>query len=434
MTAAPLPPRGAPGAADDPAFAADAASARGAPGRAAEQDAPAHSTAQSPGQSPVQHAPPPGAAPEPAADPGPRRPRLDDLLARMEALRASDLHLSAGAPPVFRVHGRLQRAPGPPLEPDWMAAEIDRLSTAFDRDAYAAALSADFGISRDGRRYRVNLFRHQGGDGLVIRAMGAGASSLDSLGLPPAAAGLAAYPSGLVLVCGATGSGKTTTLAALIDMINASRPVHILTVEDPVEVVHEDRQGIVRQRELGPHATDFASAVRAALREDPDVILVGEMRDEETMRAALTAAETGHLVFSTLHTGDAAGAVRRLVGAFPAAEQEAVRLRLSQSLRAVLAQHLLPTADGLGRAPAVEVMICTRAIGHMIRAGKLEQLYSAIESGRAEGMQTLEQSLAALLEAGWIDAAAARAHARDQEALERLCSRLGAPLPPQETR
>lgn len=346
---------------------------------------------------------------------------LDGMLREMLRRSASDLHLATNALPAFRVRGRLHRdeAMGP-TDAAWIAAAMDAMGDTFDRGAYVRLMAADFGITRHGMRFRINLFRHERGDALAIRSLGEGALDFSQLGLPPAIEALTGTRTGLVLVCGATGSGKSTTLSAMINRINRTRPDHILTIEDPVETLHDDQMGIVRQRELLTHAPDFASAIRSALREDPDVILVGEMRDLETMRAALTAAETGHLVFSTLHTGDAAGAVRRLIGAFPGSEQEAMRLRLSQSLRAVIAQHLLPTSDGRGRIPAIELMLCTAAIGHMIRANKIEQIYSAIEGGRGLGMQTLEQSLATLLHDGWIARETAESYARDPEALARL--------------
>jgi len=351
-------------------------------------------------------------------------PALDDLLQRMVTAVASDLHLATGAVPALRIDGVLCRQ----MEmghaaPDWMDAALARLEPHFDRDGYAVSGAADFGISAHGQRYRVNLFRHRGGDAIVLRHLGSDLASLDALNLPAALADLTRFETGLVLVCGATGSGKSTTLAALINMINQTSRRHILTIEDPVEYIHADQGSIVRQRELGPDAPDFANAVRSALREDPDVILVGEMRDVETMRAALTAAETGHVVFSTLHTGDVVGAIRRLVGAFPANEQDAVRLRVSQSLRAVLAQHLLPCRGGRGRAPAVELMFITTAIRHMISANKLDQIYSAVESGGAAGMCTLEQSLAALLRQGLVDEHTAFERCHEPEALRRMTER-----------
>lgn len=348
-------------------------------------------------------------------------PALDQMLHNMVAMGASDLHLATGAVPAMRIHGSLYRQ----LElgvitPDWMVANLAAIEDRFDRADYSTRLSADFGLSEAGHRFRVNLFRHRGGDALVIRHLGSDFATFDRLGLPPAIDRLTRFDSGLVLVCGATGSGKSTTLASVINIINQSARRHILTIEDPVEYLHQDQLSIVRQRELGPDTPNFASAVRAALREDPDVILVGEMRDTETMRAALTAAETGHLVFSTLHTGNVVGAISRLVGAFPADEQDAVRLRTSQSLRAVLAQHLMPTSGGQGRVPVVELMFVTTAIRHMISAGKLDQVYSAVESGGASGMCTLEQSLAKLLREGKIDHEAALEHCSEPDALLRM--------------
>lgn len=356
-------------------------------------------------------------------------PPLEDLLQEMVALGASDLHLATGAVPALRIHGRLQRQMRhPPLDAGWMAQALADLAAGFDARDYATRLSADFGHGAGGRRFRVNLFRHRGGDALAIRHLGSDFASLETLGLPAPVRRLAGFDAGLVLVVGATGSGKSTTLASLINMINRAAHRHILTIEDPVEYLHEDQTSIVRQRELGPDTPDFASAVRAALREDPDVILVGEMRDVETMRAALTAAETGHVVFSTLHTGNVVGAVSRLVGAFPADEQDAVRLRASQCLRAVLAQHLLPRRGGAGRVPVVEMMFVTTAIRHMISSNKLDQIYSAVESGGALGMCTLEQSLAQLLREGAIDQDTALEHCSEPEALLRML-RATAPAP-----
>lgn len=348
-------------------------------------------------------------------------PSFERLLQNMVATKASDLHLATGAVPAFRIHGKLCRQMDlSPASPEWMQNTLREISDFYDPEVYAQLLSVDFGFSAIGQRFRVNLFRHRGGDALVARHLGSDFASIEALNLPKSIEQLTGFTSGLVLVCGATGSGKSTTLASLINMINQSERRHILTIEDPVEYLHTDQASIVRQRELGPDTPDFASAVRAALREDPDVILVGEMRDVDTMRAALTAAETGHVVFSTLHTGNVVGAISRLVGAFPSDEQDAVRLRASQCLRAVLAQHLLPCVDGAGRAPVVELMFMTPAIRHMIVANKVEQIYSAVETGSASGMCTLEQSLAKLLRDGLIDEKVAFEHCTEAEALSRM--------------
>lgn len=346
---------------------------------------------------------------------------LSVLLGFMVDEGASDLHLSTDAPPAFRHCGEIVRIKGmPPLTADWMDRELAVLANEHDQQEYLTRKSVDFGISRNGQRFRVNMFRHRGGDAMAIRHLGSDFSSLASLNLPDEVGQFTQYQYGLVLICGATGSGKSTTLASLINSINRTSAQHILTIEDPVEYVHTDIGCIVRQRELHADTGDFASAVRAALREDPDVILVGEMRDVETMRAALTAAETGHLVFSTLHTGDVVGAIRRLIGAFPANEQDAVRLRVSQSLKAVMAQHLLPSRNMESRIPAVELMFMTTAIRHLISSNKLDQLYSIVETGRDVGMRTLEQSLAELVQDGWISERTAYDRCQDADALKRL--------------
>lgn len=351
-------------------------------------------------------------------------PGFERLLQGMVAMRASDLHLATGAVPALRIHGELRRQMElGPVSADWLASTLRGISDSFDPAEYDRRLTVDFALSALGHRFRVNLFRHRGGEALVVRHLGSDFGSLEALNLPASVERLTKFDSGLVLVCGATGSGKSTTLASLINMINCTTRRHILTIEDPVEYLHTDQSSIVRQRELGPDTPDFASAVRAALREDPDVILVGEMRDVETMRAALTAAETGHVVFSTLHTGNVVGAISRLVGAFPADEQDAVRLRASQCLRAVLAQHLLPSPDGSGRVPVIELMFMTPAIRHMVAANKLEQVYSAVESGGASGMCTLEQSLSKLLREGLIDETVALKHCSEPEVLKRMISK-----------
>ncbi|MEM6440229.1 MAG: PilT/PilU family type 4a pilus ATPase [Pseudomonadota bacterium] len=348
---------------------------------------------------------------------------MPDLLSILVEKRGSDLHLAAGKTPAMRVDGAIHRMHGlGTVDHAWMAAEAERLGPRYDAEEFARRASADFGVTEAGRRFRVNLFRSAGGLALVARLLEDEFRDFEALGLPRQVERFAEYESGLVLICGATGSGKSTSLASIVNRINETSARHILTIEDPIEYVHEDRGGIVRQRELNADTPDFASAVRAALREDPDVILVGEMRDVETMRAALTAAETGHLVLSTLHTGDVVGSVRRLVGAFPAEEQDAARLRVSQSTRAVMAQHLLPARGG-GRTPAVELMFLTTAIRHLIAANKLDQIQSAVESGGAEGMRTLEQSLAGLVREGLIHAETAEAHCRDPDAMARLLRR-----------
>lgn len=331
---------------------------------------------------------------------------------------ASDLHLSAETPPYFRVHGRLQAA-AEPLSAENVQQMALSLMQPRQREVFAEQQTLDLAYaSPGGIRFRINVFRERGRVALSIRRLDDRFRTLAELHLPGEIGRLADLRDGLVLVTGPTGSGKTTTLATLLHEINRSRACHIITIEDPVEYVHHNEQSLVRQRELHSDVPSFAQAVRAALREDPDVILVGEMRDTETMRAAITAAETGHLVYSTLHTGDAVGAIDRMIGVFPAEEQQSVRQQLSMVLRAVVAQRLLPRFDGEGRVPAVELLKITNAVAHLIRSGKPQQIYSSIETGTAEGMQTLEHSLADLITRGLVDETAARRMARDGRILD----------------
>ncbi|MDR2164242.1 MAG: PilT/PilU family type 4a pilus ATPase [Zoogloeaceae bacterium] len=330
----------------------------------------------------------------------PSDPALDAfcrLLDTLPSSGASDLHLAAGRAAHWRSHGELEVCDAR----RWSDADMDalaaRLLDPLRREALENSGSADLGhSSQSGHRYRINFFRSLGHLALVARHLPDHFASLAELLLPPTLRELAYLPSGLVLVTGVTGSGKSTTLATLIHEINANMARHILTIEDPVEFVHASIKSLVSHRELGTDTPDFALAVRAAMREDPDVILVGELRDTETMRAALIAAETGHLVFSTLHTGDAVGAVERFIGAFPGEEQELARHRFSLVIKAVVAQQLLPRADQKGRVPAVEVLRGTPAVTNLIASARTAQLYSAIESGASLGMQTYDQSLAQL--------------------------------------
>jgi twitching motility protein PilT len=349
--------------------------------------------------------------------------RFDTLLDRMPGAGASDLHLVAGPlPPCWRRHGELQPCAD---EAPWTEVDMQVLTStllnAQRQHMLAESGSADLGHgSAGGQRFRINIFRALGRLALVARHLPDHFASLAELALPPVLRELAWLPYGLVLVTGVTGSGKSTTLATLIHEINAHAARHILTIEDPVEFVHRPLQSLVSHRELGTDTPDFALAVRAALREDPDVILVGEMRDTETMRAALTAAETGHLVFSTLHTADAVGATERFVGAFPGEEQELARHRFSLVMKAVVAQQLLPCADGRGRVPAVEILRGTPAVTNLVATGRSAQLYSAMESGAELGMQTYDQSLAQLARAKRVDAGLVRALARNPEGFDWL--------------
>lgn len=346
---------------------------------------------------------------------------FNNLLGQLVAQQASDLHLAEGRAACWRLHGNLSVMHDRP----WSSDMLDTLLAKLLHPRQAADLSekgtVDLGFtSAAGERFRINVFRTLGKSALVGRHLPANFLSFNELRLPESIRQLASLTEGLVLVTGITGSGKSTTLATLINEINTNLPVHILSIEDPVEFVHEPKQAIVSHRELYTDVPDFAGAVKASLREDPDVILVGELRDTDTMRAALTAAETGHLVFSTLHTADTSGAIERFVGAFPGEEQSVVRHRLALVLRAVVAQQLLPLNGRPGRVAAVEVLQVTPAVANLIASGRTVQIYSAIESGRDIGMQTFDQSFAALARDNLIEIDIGRRLARDPNGFERL--------------
>ncbi len=367
----------------------------------------------------------------PPSDPA-ARARLDALLRAVCALGASDLHLTAGEPPSVRRVGALEPLAGvAPTSAEETAALAASLLDPGQRRAFAAEGALDLALSlREGARFRVNVFRERDRVALAIRRLDDRIRSFAELRLPEQLGALAELDEGLLLVVGPTGSGKSTTLATLIDLINATRPVHVVTLEDPIEYLHLSRRALVRQRQLHSDFAGFARALRATLREDPDVILVGELRDRATLRATLMAAETGHLVLSTLHAGSAVGAAERFVGAFGEDERDSVRHQLSHVLRAVIAQRLLPTRDGAARVPAVELLHVTPAVANLIRAGKPTQVASAMESGASLGMQTLEQSLAALVARGLVDEERARRAARDASAFaERLRHLRLAPVP-----
>ncbi len=316
--------------------------------------------------------------------------------------QASDLHLSAGVPPVVRIAGELRHLQSTVLRATELDALLHSVMDETQQVDYAEHQDMDFALSVDGlARFRVNVFQQLRGPAAVFRVIPNQIPSLDSLHAPPVLQSFCQEQHGLILVTGATGSGKSTTLAAMIDYINASQARHILTIEDPIEFVHQPRQGLINQREVVRHTHNFATALRAALREDPDVILIGELRDPETIRLALSAAETGHLVLATLHTNTAAQSVHRLVDVFPAGEKSLVRHQLASSLRAVITQSLLPRIGG-GRVAAFEIMRCTPAIQNLIREDKVAQIVSAIQTGQAHGMQTLEQARHNLAQQGLI--------------------------------
>ena len=341
---------------------------------------------------------------------------ITQLLAFSVKNKASDLHLSAGLPPMIRVHGDIRRLNLEPMDHKAVFAMVYDIMTDMQRKLYEEFLEIDFSFEVAGlARFRVNAFNQQRGAGAVFRTIPSKILTLDELKAPKIFADLALKPRGLVLVTGPTGSGKSTTLAAMVDYLNESQFGHILTVEDPIEFVHESKKCLINQREVGHHTQSFASALRSALREDPDAILVGEMRDLETIRLAMTAAETGHLVFGTLHTSSAAKTIDRIIDVFPGEEKDMVRAMLSESLQAVISQTLCKTKDGLGRVAAHEIMLGTNAIRNLIREAKVAQMYSTIQTGSSVGMQTLDQSLSDLVRRDIISSSEARSKAKIPE-------------------
>src|SRR5205807_3052271 len=324
---------------------------------------------------------------------------IDDLLEQMVARSASDLHVTTNSPPAIRVRGSIERLDGfEPLTPEDTQLLLYRILSSERQKQLEIKRQLDFSHSIPGlARFRVNVYFQKESIGAAFRLIPDELKTLEELGIPTVLHALTEKPRGLVLITGPTGSGKSTTLAALIDEINRKRAEHILTIEDPVEFVHRHKRCIVNQREIGPDAPSFAEALRAALRQDPDVILLGEMRDLETIATALTAAETGHLVFATLHTQSAPSTIDRVIDVFPGAQQEQVRMQLAGTLQAVVTQSLLPTADGTGRVPVTEILLPDDAVRNLIRQAKIEQIYSVMQTGTGRGMQTMEQGLADLV-------------------------------------
>ena len=340
---------------------------------------------------------------------------IAQLLAFGVKNNASDPHLSAGVPPMIRVDGEVKKINMPPLSHKEVHSMVYDIMNDKQRKDFEEFLETDFSFEiPDLARFRVNAFNQNRGAGAVFRTIPSKILTLDDLGAPAIFKDISLTPRGLVLVTGPTGSGKSTTLAAMIDFINDRKPIHILTIEDPIEFVHVNKKALINQREVHRDTLGFNEALRSALREDPDVVLVGEMRDLETIRLALTAAETGHLVFGTLHTSSAAKTLDRVVDVFPAAEKEMVRSMLSESLRAVISQTLLQKIGG-GRVAAHEIMMGTAAIRNLIREGKIAQMYSAIQTGQESGMQTLDQCLQDLLAKHVITRDSAREKAQNKD-------------------
>ncbi len=383
---------------------------RAGPGEARHGQAEVHLTVESP--APVSH------------EPGETPAELDQLLRYAVERGASDIILTDGCGLVLRIQGKLVRS----TEPVYRDAEIRRMIASLLTPEYAAelreALSLDFSFMRPGiGRFRTNLHFQRGTLGVTFRALPKDVPSLESLGMPRMLAQLADRKKGLILVTGAAGAGKTSTMAALIGLINQKHPCHIVTIEDPIEYRHENRRAVIEQIEVGRDARSFAGALRSILRQSPDVILLGEIRDTETMAAAITAAETGHLVLATLHTNDAVRAVGRVVDGFPSDQQNQVRQQLSLGLAAVISQQLVPAKDGPGRHPAVEVLMANHAVSNLIRKGEDHMLRSQLSLGRHEGMMMMEESLAELVRDGKISTDEAYAHCLRAEELRRYLVR-----------
>lgn len=345
---------------------------------------------------------------------------LDDLLKETCERGSSDLHLTVGLPPVVRVDGSLTHLDYRPLSPNDTQRLIFDILTNDQVQWFETTRELDFsyGVKAVGR-FRVNVYKQRGSVGAALRSIPDRIPTFEQLNLPPILRDLSRKHSGLILVTGPTGSGKSTTIACMIDTINSERPVHIMTMEDPIEYLHRHKKGMVNQRELRTDTDSFDNALRAVLREDPDVILIGEMRDLETIQAALTLSETGHLVFGTLHTRNAPQTVDRVVDVFPPHQQEQIRVQLSNSLEGVVAQQLLPRIGG-GRIAAIEIMVATSAIRNLIREGKTHQIYSALETGAQYGMQTMDKVLADMHRSGMVTQEEAMARSIDRENFKRF--------------
>jgi twitching motility protein PilT len=401
-----------------------------APAAATEPDVPAV-PAQSQSQPQSQPQPQSG----PAADPSGRAAieedstfeagLLTELLIEVLEKNASDLHITAGARPTIRLHGSLgQLEDRPILTPPVIQRMMYALLTQRQREKFEEELELDFAYAVPGRaRFRVNLYRQRDALGAAFRLIPYEIKPLEALGIPPSISNFAMLPRGFVLVTGPTGSGKSTTLASLVDLANRNRRDHIMTVEDPIEFLHRHKSCLVNQREVGEDTWSFQNALKHVLRQDPDIILVGEMRDLETISVALTAAETGHLVFATLHTQDAAQTIDRVIDVFPPHQQQQVRVQLAGALQGVVCQTLAKSVDGQGRVVATEVLVATPAIRNLIREGKTHQIYSALQAGGRHGMHTMDQHLSELVKAGKINYDTALEKCHHVEDFNRLCGR-----------
>lgn len=350
---------------------------------------------------------------------------IDDVLRAMVEAGGSDLHLTTGAPPMVRIAGSLKPLEGfQPMTPDQLRRSVYAILTQKHRERFEANLELDVSHAVRGlARFRVNVYQQRESVGAAFRVIPYEIKELQTLGVPPVVGTFAGLPRGLVLVTGPTGSGKSTTLAAIIDLVNRTREDHIMTVEDPIEFLHRHKKCVVNQREVGADTHSFASALKHVLRQDPDVILVGEMRDLETISVALTAAETGHLVFATLHTQDAAQTIDRIIDVFPSHQQAQVRTQLAGALQGVVSQTLVKRSDGPGRAVATEVLVATPAVRNLIREGKTHQIYSAMQAGAQQGMHTLDQHLADLVKTGRISYEAGLESCHHVEDYNRLTGR-----------
>ena len=360
---------------------------------------------------------------------------IPELLGKLLDAEGSDLHLTAGSPPVVRVHGELERIEGyAPLSPKALQGMIYAILPQKLRERFEQELELDMSYSLPGRaRFRVNVYMQRDAVGAAFRVIPFEIKPIDELGLPAGhRRSRDGSSAGFVVVTGPTGSGKSTTLASMVDVVNTERQGHIMTVEDPIEFLHKHKGCIVNQREVGADTHGFTAALKHVLRQDPDVILVGEMRDLETISTAITAAETGHLVFATLHTQDAPQTIDRIIDVFPPHQQQQVRVQLSTTLQGVVTQQLIPTIDGQGRAVACEVLVTTPAIRNLIREGKVHQIYSSMQAGGRYGMQTMDMSLAQHVKAGTISQQMAYERCHDSEELQRLLGStgsLGGPSP-----